>query len=181
MNDGWYFFNDGEIGPNGSTWLSIDNWPAATPLSHFMYTDGTVHYFDYDMKAPLTSANYNKNADLKMEFIDISGKMTWHFSIGTNGTWRGKYNATELWTIERDFSGEDRAFVGVDNDSDNAITGADDVEVFITARASGITVAPGANYTSDKSDVLLINDANKHLPNPMPQLLEAGFYVSVEQ
>lgn len=90
---------------------------------------------------------------------------------------------TELWNIQKDFSEGDAAFQGKDNDGDGNIDSNDNVEVFIIARARGITVAPGSTYTSgpDKTDLRLVHEANSHLPNPMPQVLEAGFSVPDEQ
>jgi len=180
-DDGWYFYNDGkdaEGNPisNGNPWLSVDNW-GATPIGNFRY-DGLspLYYYDIDMKETIDGNNYKTNTDFKYQ--RTGGQ--WYFSIGNNGTWRGQYSGTELWNIMKDFSEGDAAFQGKDNDGDG---NTDNVEAFIIARSTGITVAPGLTYTSgpDKKDVRLVHEANSHLPNPMPQVLESGFYVAVEQ
>lgn len=55
---------------------------------------------------------------------------------------------------------------------------ADKVQVFIIVRAKGIPVSPGLNYPAD---LLLVNDVpGSYLPNPKPQILEAGFYLVEE-
>jgi hypothetical protein len=91
----------------------------------------------------------------------------WTFSIGNNGTWRDTYGTKQLWNSIINIPYGEQPFFNID----------DLVEFFIIVRSGGITVAPGPNYTTDNTSLSLINDANPHLPNPMRQILEAGFYL----
>lgn len=179
--DGLYFYNDGVLGPNGSPFLSEGNDTGIT-WGNFDYTAGTgVRYFDYEGNG---FGSYATKADFKYDYNNIQAN-TWFFSVGNNGTWRGNYNIpplTELWNIQKDFSSDgDAAFQGKDNNGDGSINNSDKVQVFIIVRSRGITAAPGTGYGADKTDLRLVNEANSHLPNPMPQVLEAGFSVPAEQ
>ena len=160
-------------GPDGRPWLSPDNWISGS-TDQFEYQDGHVHYYDLDVaEEPLNATNYREKADLKAQ--RDPGK--WFVSTGMNGAWRGQFGGEELWNFEKDFLSGTTPFQGKDNDGDGDIDQKDEVEVLIVVRATGITAAPGNNYDSNKNDLKLVKDVHPHMPNPMPQALEGGFFL----
>jgi len=173
-NDGWYLF-DSRSGITG--WLSADRWAISgtTPLSHFRYVSGTsVHYYDFDMKAPLDGTNYTSNADLK---VQRSGGRS-YLSIGQNGSWRGRAGANEMWDLGKAFSSGGTPFQAKDNDGDGDVDPEDVVEAFVAVRAIGATAAAGPTYEADKRSLSLVAEVEgSHLPSPLRQILEAGFYL----
>ena len=171
-DDGWYFYNSGVTGPDGRPWISVDNLSGTTDI--FEYRDGLIRYYDFDKKETLNGSNYTTNTDVKYQRSGV----TWYLSMGNNGAWRGKYSGTELWNYQKEFSSGTKPFQGIDNDGDGDVDNNDKVEVFIIVRSTGITVAPDTGYDTDKTKVKLVNKANPNLPNPMRQVLEAGFYIS---
>jgi type II secretory pathway pseudopilin PulG len=166
-NDGWFFHDTN----SGVSWVSVDRWPATMDINYYRYKDGTVHYFDFDGTADL-STTYLTNADVKWEGPP-DGK--WKLAIGHNGSYRRTYGATQLWNLEKDFITGTTPFQGRDNNADGEVKNDDKVEVFVIVRSTGITAAPGTNYDADKTDLRLVREANSHLPNPMRQVLGAGF------
>ncbi|MBN2125277.1 MAG: hypothetical protein JW821_13350 [Deltaproteobacteria bacterium] len=174
-DDCWYLYRNGVTGPTGSPWLSADNWTSGT-TENGEYVQTSVHYFDLDLKEDINGTNYGTNTDVKA--ARISGR--WYLSVGNDGTWRGEYSGQELWGYEKDFLSGTTPFQGKDNDGDGDIDQDDEVEVFVAVRSTGITAAPGANYETNKKDLVLVHDANPNIPNPMRQVLEAGFYLEGE-
>lgn len=176
-NDGWFFHNTNR----GMSWVSVDRWPWETPdVDFFRYSEGDVHYYDFDMLETLDGSNVKTNADLKCQ---RTAEGRWSLSIGNDGSFRGKDPAgtTELWTLERDFALGRTPFQGQDNDGDGVVDIDDRVEVFVIVRSCGITAAPGDTYVTDKTDLKLVSQANPHLPDPMRQVLEAGFFLEYDQ
>ena len=171
-NDCLYFYNNGALGTtNGSPILSEDNdTSGGITWTDYDYPISTVRYGDFDLDG---SANYDETADFK--YLYSGGQ--WSFSIGNNGAWRGDIGGTELWNLQKTFSSGDgdAPFQGKDNDGDGDIDDNDKIEVFIIVRSTGITVAPGDPYPPYNS-LRLVNEANSHLPNPMRQVLEVGFF-----
>ncbi|MFC1821176.1 hypothetical protein ACFL9T_00580 [Thermodesulfobacteriota bacterium] len=176
-NDGWYFYST-KSGVTG--WVSSDNWPSVLPsIDWFLYpsTGVSPYYYDFDMKEELDVNNYSTNTDIKYELTGV----TWYFSVGHNGSWRNEDGGVQLWNVMRDFSsGVSSPFQGKDNDADGDSDSDDNVEVFIFVRSTGITAAPDTNYASDKNSLKLVNDVNSRMPNPMRQVLEAGFFLEDE-
>lgn len=185
-NDCIYFYNNGEEGettgwpswPDDSPWLSRDNEPSGgISWPNFEGSIGLIHYINFDLEGSVPSI-YQTSADFKYHHDDGQ----WKFAIGNDGTWRGKSGSTELWNL--DVSGLTRPFDGLDNDGDGEdefIPPDDDdnVEIFVIVRSIGITAAPGDDYESDKTDLRLVDEVpNSALPNPMRQILEAGFYLT---
>jgi len=176
-NDCWYFYKSGLIGPDGRPWLSWDNWPTTPTKDYFEFNDASGHYNDFDMKETLSAGNVAANADLRAVVTD--GKT--YLVIGHDGSWNREYGGNQIWNHVLDFRSGGSPFQGVDNDGDGDVDNDDKVEVFVIVRSKGITAAPGPNYSTDKRSLVLIADApGSHLPNPMPQMLEAAFYLSGE-
>ena len=156
--DGWYLYNNGDLHPDTgsgtSRWFSAGDTPGGSPWTNYDDIVGGIRYCDFDLDG-LIASTYQTSADFKYNY---SGGQ-WSFAIGNKGSWRGSFSGTELWNLEdKDLS------------SELPFDPPDVVEVFIIVRSAGITVAPGPQ---------LINDAtNGALPNPMRQILEAGFYLT---
>ena len=164
---------------DGSQWVSINKDPSSV-WNDFAHYDGSVWYCDFD----LDIAPGGGDAEEKADFAFRYDGNRWYVTIGNNGSFRGKNGANQLWDLEKyselpDPNPISDPFPGIDNDDDTDIDGDDIIEVFIIVRSTGITVAPGPTYDSgpDSTDLMLVNNANSHLPNPMRQVIEAGFYL----
>ena len=173
-----YFYD-----PVTPQWISVDN-PSGTMWNNFQYHNNGVWYCDFDLG--ITSGNYEQTADFKFEYDGTD----WYFSIGNDGSFRKRDSdgTTQLWDKKIDSAGIANPFQeGNDNNDGDGCTlvdsgcGFDDdndkVEIFIIVRSTGITVAPGSTYDSgpDPTDLMLVNDANSNLPNPIRQVFEVGF------
>jgi hypothetical protein len=155
-----YFYDNGDM----SQWPSTVNPPV-----------NTVNYFNFD------SSGLD---DFKYRY---DGIRTWSYSIGNAESFRKDFEGSELWSLVKEVpkAGERRPFFGKNNDGDSltdpgdgSVDPDDVMDVFIIVRSTGITAAPGPNYRVNKTDLRLVNDAtNGALPNPMRQVLEAGFYL----
>jgi hypothetical protein len=178
-DDSLYLYNDGL--PVDTPWLSADEVPPEVIWGDFRWVDADSNYYcDFDLSDSLPST-YQETADFKYSRYGDE----WFLSVGNNGTWRRLSGSTELWNFQKDVS-TNRPFQGKDNDGDG-LKGPphpdndldDRVEIFVIVRSTGITAAPGTNYETDKTDVILISEAtNGALPNPMRQVLEAAFYLA---
>ncbi|GAF70549.1 unnamed protein product, partial [marine sediment metagenome] len=169
-------------------WISHDH-ATFTDWDKFAYRDSDdVWYCDFD----LDISTGGSDADVKADFAFKYNANTWFVTIGNNGSFRDKDGTTQLWDFEEDSAVIADCYPEQDNDYDNSGTphnpgigdcpdDPDDcIEVFIIVRSTGITVAPGSDYPGDPSSLdylSLVNDANPHLPNPMRQVIESGFYL----
>jgi len=140
-------------------------------------TSGTTYFFNFDVPEN-NSSDAGGGFDFKYQRDSISGNMS--FSIGDNGT----YRASGMWDFDGNMIDKtgNQSFLNPDNDGDGIPYSNDDndydVEVFVIVRSTGITVAPGTGYAGNKTDLQLISNVpNSHLPNPMRQVLEAGFLI----
>ncbi len=156
----YYFYNNGDM----SEWPSTAN-PLVNNVNHFNFDSTGLDDFKYK----------------------YDGSSMWFFSIGNAGSFRKNFEGSELWSLVKEIPETGRRpFFGKNNDGDSltdpgdgSVDPDDVIDVFIVVRSTGITAAPGPNYTTDKTDLRLINDAtNGALPNPMRQVLEAGFYLT---
>ena len=169
-----YFYNNGLLNNSGTgPWLTENTAPAGITWNDFSYSGGSAYYCDFDLGGV---SNYEKTADFKYWYENNK----WYISVGTNGAWRGQYSGNELWNLQQDFLSGTTPFQGKDNDGDGDIENDDNVEVFVIVRSTGITAASGPNYVTDKTSLRLVREANSHLPNPMRQVVEGGFYLERE-
>ena len=168
---------------DGENWYSSIN-PPPGGWTKFVYLDADdVWFFDFDLDLDPGGSDAEEKADFVFKYDNTID--TWYFSIGNNGSFRGKDGLNQLWNFEVNIADAEEPYWG-DNNNGNlgdecTVAGieVDCIEVFIVIRSTGITVAPGPSYDSgpDPTDLMLVNNANPHLPNPMRQVIEAGFYL----
>ncbi len=171
-NDEIYFWD-------GTEWISYDH-PTFTDWDKFAYRDSNnVWYCDFDLDISPGGGDADVKADFAFKYIGEK----WSVTIGNNGSFRDKDGTTQLWDFELTISDANEPYQGMNNDgiSSADCPGDDCIEVFIIVRSTGITVTPEDTYDSAGSqnlvDLQLVNNANSHLPNPMRQVIEAGFYL----
>ncbi len=167
---------------DGSQWVSYDKDPNNV-WDKFAYYDNPnkIFYCDFDLDLTGGISDAEEKADFAFE-CDVSD---WSVTIGNNGSFR-------LWGFEKNSNDIGECYPGQDNNFDNSgiphgvgvgdcpDDSVDCIEVFIIVRSTGISVAPGPDYPgvpSSQDYLWLVNKANSHLPNPMRQVVEAGFYL----
>lgn len=200
----WSFYDSREKSTDtvDDPWLTQTN-PSGIIWNNYDDFDGSasVRFCDFDYEGQI-SATYPVSPSIPIGPADFkylytfSGSYTvsstWNFTIGNNGTWRGKTGITDLWNLVLKIPDTTttpkvrRPFYGKNNDGDvdidpgdGSLDSDDVMDVFIIIRSTGITVAPTEDYDINTNTTAfnLVNEANSHLPNPIRQVLEAGFYL----